>query len=105
MSVVVPNNSQPALELALPKLAARFILNFNHHKTHHRNPAVPWHGLPRAHVSENEGYDVPLATAVVAQFKGPIPTDAKTDAKIIKAPPYEGGVGEGGALPAGMARS
>ena len=61
----------------MPRPVSRFILNFNHHKTHHGNPALPWHELPAAHAEGGAGYDVPLGKAVAAQFRGPILTAAK----------------------------
>jgi fatty acid desaturase len=66
------DNSVIAKELRVPVWCARFILNFNHHETHHRNTALPWTDLKSAHDMQGISYTEGLASALFAQFKGPI---------------------------------
>ena len=66
------DNSVIAKELQLPRLLALFVLNFNHHATHHRNTALPWTDLKSQHDAHAAEYTEGLAPAIIAQFKGPI---------------------------------
>ena len=66
------DNSVPAKELRAGRIFERFILNFNHHLTHHRNPALPWNQLPAQRLKNGGNYSEDLAEAVLAQFRGPI---------------------------------
>ncbi len=66
------DNSVIAKELAVPGPIARFILNFNHHETHHRNVALSWVDLQKAHEDQGLTYTQGLGQALFAQFKGPI---------------------------------
>lgn len=66
------DNSVIAKELAVPEPFATFILNFNHHATHHRNTGLPWTELKDAHAMQKIDYTEGLASALLAQFKGPI---------------------------------
>jgi fatty acid desaturase len=66
------DNSVPAKELRASMIFERFILNFNHHLTHHRNPALPWNQLPAQRIKNGGSYTEDLIGAVLAQFRGPI---------------------------------
>jgi fatty acid desaturase len=66
------DNSVPAKELRAGAIFERFILNFNHHLTHHRNPALPWNQLRVQRIANGGDYTEDLVDAVLAQFKGPI---------------------------------
>ena len=59
--------------LWLPKWASSMILNFNFHRNHHLHQSVPWHLLPEIENQENASNKPNLLTALVSQFKGPIP--------------------------------
>jgi len=58
--------------LWLPRILSMLILNFNFHRIHHRNPAVPWPKLPELFAAEADRYDRGLLTAAVDQLRGPI---------------------------------
>jgi fatty acid desaturase len=60
-----------AYNLELPFAAA--ILNFNLHRTHHLHPALPWTALPSAFAADRDGYDHGYFSAMLRQFRGPIP--------------------------------
>jgi fatty acid desaturase len=62
------DNSVPAKELGVPPVLEIFLLGFNRHLSHHRNPGMPWKRLMRADC----GYTESLTSAVLAQFRGPI---------------------------------
>lgn len=66
------DNSVIAKELAVPGPIARFILNFNHHATHHHNVGLPWTELEKAHKDQSVSYTEGLAKALLVQFKGPV---------------------------------
>lgn len=65
-----------AMNLRLPRALERFCLNFTLHRVHHRRPGLPWTALPAAFVQAEEHYDRGFATAVLAQFRGPLPADS-----------------------------
>lgn len=71
------DNSIAAKELQAPGLVARFILNFNHHLTHHKNTRVPWNGLPEHSKLQQNEYTESLTSALLGQFKGPLPKDSQ----------------------------
>ena len=58
--------------LALPKVAAAAILNFNYHGIHHRFPALPWRSLARVFNDEALVFDNDYVTQAVSQLKGPM---------------------------------
>lgn len=60
--------------LAAPGWLGLVWLNFNLHRVHHRHPGVPWRDLPRAMAADGDRCDVPLARAVLRQFRGPVAT-------------------------------
>jgi fatty acid desaturase len=60
-----------AYNLDLPFAAA--ILNFNLHRTHHLHPTLPWTALPKALAADHDGYDHAFFSAMLRQFRGPIP--------------------------------
>jgi len=73
------DNSVAAKELQVPPFFARFILNFNHHLTHHNDTRVSWLHLPEHHEIQGNQYTEPLSVALIKQFKGPLPiADSKT---------------------------
>ena len=59
--------------LWLPRILSTLILNFNFHRVHHRNPAVPWAKLPELFAEHADRFDRSLLTAAVNQLRGPIP--------------------------------
>lgn len=66
------DNSVIAKELKVPSLLGKFILNFNHHFTHHENVGLPWLYLRDEHKARNNIYAEDLGTALITQFKGPV---------------------------------
>jgi len=62
-----------ALNLALPNSLSKFILHFNYHGTHHRNPLTPWHALPSVFKSENGEFEADFFKSAARQIRGPIP--------------------------------
>lgn len=70
-----PDNSVAAKELAVPRPLAAFILNFNHHRTHHDYSALPWDALASQREKTAQPYTQGLLSALLAQFKGPIAKD------------------------------
>ena len=58
--------------LWLPRILSMLILNFNFHRIHHRNPAVPWQKLPELFVEHADNFDRGLFTAAMDQLRGPI---------------------------------
>jgi fatty acid desaturase len=61
--------------LAMPAPLARCILNFNHHRIHHRYPGLPWTALPERFQQDGETMDISFLKGLVQQLKGPIPED------------------------------
>lgn len=59
--------------LWLPRVLSVLILNFNFHRVHHRNPAVPWPKLSELFAEHADSFDRGLLTAAVNQLGGPIP--------------------------------
>lgn len=66
------DNSVTALELKAPDFLEKFILNFNHHLTHHNNTRLPWTALKDRNQEQQQGYSEDFSRALFAQFKGPI---------------------------------
>lgn len=66
------DNSVTALELKAPTVLEKFILNFNHHLTHHHNTKLPWTELKKENQAQQQGYSEQFSRALFAQFKGPI---------------------------------
>ncbi len=62
-----------ARNLSLPPVFAAGLLHFNFHGVHHRNPAIPWTGLPIAFRREGLTFDAAYLTAALGQLGGPIP--------------------------------
>jgi fatty acid desaturase len=62
-----------ARNLALPELFSLGLLHFNFHGVHHRNPSIPWSGLPQAFELQRRDFDACYFDAAIAQFRGPIP--------------------------------
>lgn len=67
-----PDNSVAAKELAVPRPLALFMLNFNHHKTHHDYAALPWTALAAQRAKTGQAYAQGLFSALLAQFRGPL---------------------------------
>ena len=59
--------------LSLPRGFSRFLLNFNFHRVHHRNPSVPWTQLPELFAEHSDRFDRNLFTAALNQLRGPVP--------------------------------
>ena len=64
------NDHLYALNLRLPRWAAPLILNFNMHRTHHRQVSLPWHALPGATRYQPE--DPAFLNGLLRQLRGPI---------------------------------
>jgi fatty acid desaturase len=60
-----------AYNLRLPAGAA--ILHFNLHRVHHLHPTLPWSSLPGAFEADGERHDIGYVSAMLRQFRGPIP--------------------------------
>ncbi len=58
--------------LWLPRILSVWILNFNFHRVHHRNPAASWQQLPELFAEHADRFDRGLVTAAVNQLRGPI---------------------------------
>jgi fatty acid desaturase len=58
--------------LALPRVLARGLLNFNFHRIHHTHPNVPWTGLPYLFSEKRDYCDYNFFFAVARQFIGPM---------------------------------
>lgn len=66
------DNSVIAKELETSRWYSKFILNFNHHVTHHNHVNLPWTALKSAHDEKDIPYSEKIGPAILAQFKGPI---------------------------------
>jgi fatty acid desaturase len=62
-----------AQNLSLPRPFSVGLLHFNFHGIHHRNPAIPWTGLPVAFQQQRLVFDAGYLTAALGQLGGPIP--------------------------------
>lgn len=65
-----------APDLAAPAWWGRLLLNFHLHGLHHRQPTVPWHALAGLHSHEGGQFQGRLSSAILSQFRGPIPEHA-----------------------------
>ncbi len=75
------DNSVAAKELKTPALLSAFVLNFNHHMTHHHHARLPWTALKRQHADNGGAYSQGMFAAIGEQFKGPVQAtipDSKT---------------------------
>jgi fatty acid desaturase len=61
-----------ASNLRLPSAMRKLLLNFNLHGIHHRNPAIPWIGLPAAFREQAASFHGSYFTAALDQLRGPI---------------------------------
>lgn len=59
--------------LSLPRIFSALLLNFNLHRVHHCNPAVPWTKLPEVFAQHSEKFDFNLFAAAMDQLHGPLP--------------------------------
>lgn len=62
-----------ARNLSLPHFFSLGLLHFNLHGVHHRNPSIPWAGLPEAFSQQGLVLDGGYLVAALAQMRGPIP--------------------------------
>jgi fatty acid desaturase len=60
-----------ARNLSLPAVCSAGLLNFNLHGIHHRNPAIPWIGLPRVFRQQSMQFEGHYFSAAFRQFDGP----------------------------------
>lgn len=60
-------------DLRVPAPLQALLMNFNHHRTHHARPSVPWTDLPRTQATLGHGYAGSLFARAVRQLAGPIP--------------------------------
>lgn len=61
------------LQLA-PAWGRFFLLHGNLHEVHHRHPELPWTDLPLAHRQSGGHFDGRYLVALLAQFRGPLPS-------------------------------
>jgi fatty acid desaturase len=66
------NDPLGAMNLRLPRVLERFVLNFNLHDVHHRHPGVEWFDLPDRFRENRAEYDIGWFTAIFRQLRGPI---------------------------------
>jgi fatty acid desaturase len=67
------NDTFYARNLSLPRLLSAGLLHFNLHGIHHKNPAIPWIGLPVAFRRQARACDGEYFSAALGQLNGPIP--------------------------------
>jgi len=60
-----------ARNLSLPRVFSMGLLHFNLHGIHHRNPAIPWIGLPQAFRQQSLQFEGNYFAAAIRQFSGP----------------------------------
>jgi fatty acid desaturase len=61
-----------ARNLSLPAVCSAGLLNFNLHGIHHRNPAIPWVGLPQVFRQQAAQFEGNYFSAAARQFCGPM---------------------------------
>jgi fatty acid desaturase len=61
-----------ARNLRLPAVCSAGLLNFNLHGIHHRNPAIPWSGLPEAFERQSARFEGGYFSAALGQLSGPM---------------------------------
>lgn len=66
--------------LRMPRWLGALLLNFNHHRTHHHHPNLPWSRLPDRTRQDGEQLEMPVMRALLAQFAGPRPAPSRPDA-------------------------
>jgi fatty acid desaturase len=67
---------QAGWDLSLPRWGRLWLLNFNHHATHHHRPTEPWTALPAAQAALGRRYEARWLPAALRQLRGPIPEPA-----------------------------
>ncbi|HEX9445207.1 MAG TPA: fatty acid desaturase [Candidatus Binatia bacterium] len=67
------NDTFYARNLSLARPLSAGLLHFNLHGVHHRNPAIPWIGLPAAFRRQALECDGGYFSAALGQLNGPIP--------------------------------
>jgi fatty acid desaturase len=60
-----------ARNLSLPAVCSAGLLNFNLHGIHHRNPAIPWIGLPQVFRQQSMQFEGHYFFAAFRQLDGP----------------------------------
>jgi len=73
--------------LALPRLLATGLLNFNFHRIHHTHPNVPWTGLPFLYSEKGDFCDYNFFFAVARQFIGPVSLEQLQPVVAVTANP------------------
>lgn len=63
------DNSEPATELAMPRLLSKLMLHGNYHETHHMKPNIPWTHLPE---HQRQPFRDSILQGARRQFNGPI---------------------------------
>ncbi len=66
-----PDNSIYGKQVQAGRVVSWFILNGNHHGTHHASPNVPWPHLPKESASRGAALGGSFFTDLFLQFKGP----------------------------------
>ncbi len=64
-----------ALNLALPRWAARAMLNFNCHRVHHHYPSLSWAFLADRAATQRQVFERSWLMAVLIQLRGPVRRD------------------------------
>ena len=64
------------MNLRLPRFLEAYVLAFNLHSVHHRHPGLHWYQLRETFLAEGDVFHLGWFTAVVRQFRGPVPADA-----------------------------
>jgi fatty acid desaturase len=68
-----PSTRSHARSLAVHPIFSWWLLNFNEHATHHRDPTIPWHALPAARAAHGDRVEPRgVLSAIVAQLAGPV---------------------------------
>jgi fatty acid desaturase len=68
-----PATRTHARSIAAHPVFSWWLLNFNEHATHHRDPTVPWHRLPAARQAAGDiREDRGVLSAVIDQLGGPV---------------------------------
>ena len=66
-----PDNSEVAMDLAMPRFASALLLHGNYHETHHLQPHIPWRLLPQ---HQRGAFKKNILQGARQQFYGPLLT-------------------------------
>ncbi len=72
-----------AKNLSLPPWLSTLLLNFNLHGAHHRQPAVPWRGLPFLFRDQGQVYQGNYFAAAIDQLHGPLALQDLANAGVV----------------------